>query len=91
MARMFVELFPDAEMKPIIKTPDDLLIVVVGGFGRHSCWLPTFGDTTRAVTKLIARADGAAARRTNVYPAWGILCAALGLRHSLLLAGSDSV
>ncbi len=62
MARMFTDLFPDADMKPIIKTPEDLLIVVVGGFGRHSCWLPTFGDTTRAVTRLIARADGSALR-----------------------------
>ena len=34
------------------------VIVVVGGFGRHSCWLPTFGDTTRVVTRAITRADG---------------------------------
>lgn len=60
MAGMFPDLFPDAPMKPIIKCPEDLLVVVVGGFGRHSCWLPTFGDTTRAVTRLIARADGSA-------------------------------
>lgn len=58
MAGMFDDLFPDEAFVPIIKTPDDLLIVVVGGFGRHSCWLPTFGDTTRAVTRAIARADG---------------------------------
>jgi hypothetical protein len=44
--------------KPIIKQPEDLLIIVVGGFGRHSCWLPTFGDTTRAVTRRLERADG---------------------------------
>jgi len=58
MAGMFEDLFPDAEQMPIIKAPEDLLIIVVGGFGRHSCWLPTFGDTTRAVTKPIVRADG---------------------------------
>lgn len=62
MAGMFPDLFPDEDMKPIIKCAEDLLIVVVGGFGRHSCWLPTFGDTTRAVTRLIARADGSALR-----------------------------
>ncbi len=58
MAGMFLDLFAGEDMLPIIKAPEDLLIVVVGGFGRHSCWLPTFGDTTRAVTRLIARADG---------------------------------
>jgi hypothetical protein len=62
MAGMFLDLFPAASHVPIIKTPEDLLIIVVGGFGRHSCWLPTFGDTTRAVTRLIARADGRALR-----------------------------
>ncbi|MGD9602673.1 MAG: hypothetical protein AB7O21_15960 [Gammaproteobacteria bacterium] len=56
MAGMFPDRFPAEEMKPIVKAPEDLLIVVVGGFGRHSCWLPTFGDTTRAVTRVIARA-----------------------------------
>ncbi len=55
MAGMFEDLFPHDTLVPIIKTPEDLLIIVVGGFGRHSCWLPTFGDTTRAVTKAIRR------------------------------------
>ena len=58
MAGMFPDLFPHENMLPILKTPEDLMIIVVGGFGRHSCWLPTFGDTTRAVTRAIARADG---------------------------------
>ncbi len=58
MAGMFEDRFPDAEWKPIIACPEDLLVIVVGGFGRHSCWLPTFGDTTRAVTRAIVRADG---------------------------------
>ena len=43
---------------PIVRTPQDLLVIVVGGFGRHSCWLPTFGNTSRAVTRAITRADG---------------------------------
>ncbi|MEQ8497728.1 MAG: hypothetical protein RLW42_26205, partial [Gammaproteobacteria bacterium] len=40
MAGMFADRFPDAEWKPIIASPEDLLVIVVGGFGRHSCWLP---------------------------------------------------
>ena len=50
MAGMFEDKFPHEDRVPILKRPEDLLIIVVGGFGRHSCWLPTFGDTTRAVT-----------------------------------------
>jgi len=58
MAGMFEDRFPDDDPVPIVKTPGDLVIVVVGGFGRHSCWLPTFGDTTRTVTRAITRGDG---------------------------------
>ena len=53
MAGMFDDYFPTEARVPILKRPHDLLIMVVGGFGRHSCWLPTFGDSTRAVTRLI--------------------------------------
>ena len=62
MAGMFEDLFPNDDNVPIIKTPEDLLIIVVGGFGRHSCWLPTFGNSTRAVTRIISGADGAPLR-----------------------------
>lgn len=54
MAGMFEDRFADAGYVPIIERPDDLQIIVVGGFGRHSCWLPTFGETTRVVTRAIA-------------------------------------
>lgn len=54
MAGMFEDHFPHESLVPIIKTPEDLLLMVVGGFGRHSCWLPTFGDATRAVTRPIS-------------------------------------
>lgn len=33
--------------------PDDLIVLVAGGAGRHSTILPTFGDSTRAVTERI--------------------------------------
>jgi hypothetical protein len=37
--------------------PDDLIIIVTGGAGKHSQWVPTFGNT-RAATKVLTRADG---------------------------------
>ncbi|MGR8920919.1 MAG: hypothetical protein ACU85V_14995 [Gammaproteobacteria bacterium] len=55
MAGMGEDLFADADAVPVISRPDDLLIMTLGGFGRHSCWLPTFGASTRAVTRLIER------------------------------------
>ncbi len=36
---------------------DDILIVVAGGAGKHSCFIPTFGHT-RAITRPIALKDG---------------------------------
>lgn len=62
MVTMRRDRFPDDPAVPIISRPDDLIVIVVGGFGRHSSWLPTFGETTRSVTRAITRADGAAAR-----------------------------
>lgn len=62
MAGMFEDRFPDEQQVPILKASGDLLIIVVGGFGRHSCWLPTFGDTTRAVTRAIVKSDGTRVR-----------------------------
>jgi hypothetical protein len=67
MYGMFEDRFAGETTVPIIKTPDDLLIIVVGGFGRHSCWLPTFGDSTRAVTRAIARADGRPVASVNEF------------------------
>ncbi len=39
----------DAEV-PVVARPEDILIAVAGGAGKHSCYLPTFG-ITRAVTR----------------------------------------
>lgn len=36
---------------------DDILVVVAGGAGKHSCFVPTFGHT-RAITRPIALKDG---------------------------------
>ena len=48
----------DDTMVPIVKTPDDILVIVAGGAGKHSCWQPTFGDQTRPARRVISRRDG---------------------------------
>jgi hypothetical protein len=44
---------PDT-MVPIVRAPEDLSVIVVGGAGKHSCWQPTFGDGTRPTRRVIA-------------------------------------
>ncbi len=37
---------------PLTRSADDLMVIVAGGAGKHSCYMPTFGDTysvTRAI------------------------------------------
>jgi hypothetical protein len=46
---------------PLVKRAEDIMIVVIGGAGKHSAFIPTFG-TTRAVTKALRRRDGQFAR-----------------------------
>jgi hypothetical protein len=48
----------DDTMVPIVKRPEDILIIVAGGAGKHSCWQPTFGDQTRPARRVISRKDG---------------------------------
>ena len=43
---------PD-EPVPMVSSPEDLLIIVLGGPGKHTSWVPTFGGTTRSVTRAI--------------------------------------
>ena len=38
------------EWLPISDKPDEIHIIVAGGPGKHSCWMPTFGGMTRPVT-----------------------------------------
>jgi hypothetical protein len=42
----------ETQTVPIVQKPDDILVTVVGGPGRHSSFIPTFG-LTRAVTQVI--------------------------------------
>lgn len=44
--------FADDALIPITRKPEDILIVVAGGAGKHSMVIPTFGNTS-AVTKPI--------------------------------------
>jgi hypothetical protein len=50
--------FPDDPALPMFRKPEYLMIIVAGGAGRHSMWLPTFGAGTRSVTRAIAAKDG---------------------------------
>jgi hypothetical protein len=45
---------PDT-MIPIVRRPEDLSVIVVGGAGKHSCWQPTFGDGTHWTRRTIGR------------------------------------
>ncbi len=47
------DFFADAEAIPMFRNPEDLIVIVAGGPGRHSCWMPTFGDMSCAVTRRI--------------------------------------
>ena len=45
--------FHDDDEVPIVKSKDDIMVIVVGGAGKHSSFIPTFGMThyvTRAIT-----------------------------------------
>ena len=37
-------------LAPIADGPESIHVIVAGGPGKHSCWLPTFGGMTRPVT-----------------------------------------
>ncbi len=44
-----------------VQNPEDIIIAVIGGAGKHSAYIPTFG-ATRSVTRALKRRDGAYAR-----------------------------
>ena len=48
----------DTDKIPIADTPDEIMVVVAGGMGRHSAVIPTFGGHTRAVTVPITDSIG---------------------------------
>jgi hypothetical protein len=50
----------------VLQDPDDLLVIVLGGAGKHSMYLPTFG-ATRAATRALVRADGRDVRSIEAF------------------------
>jgi len=50
----------DAPVRMVTK-PEDLIVIVTGGAGKHSQYVPTFGNT-RAATRALKRADGTLAK-----------------------------
>ena len=45
-----VPLFERDALAPIADNPESIHVIVAGGSGKHSAWLPTFGNMTRPVT-----------------------------------------
>src|SRR5262249_22746955 len=58
--RKLAESYADAELDApvrMVTTPEDLIVIVTGGAGKHSQYVPTFGNT-RSVTRPLRRLDG---------------------------------
>ena len=53
----FVDRNDDKSMVPIIREPEDLVLIVAGGAGGKSMFLPTAGGQSLAVSKLIETAE----------------------------------
>lgn len=43
---------------PCANSAADIFVLVAGGAGKHSCFVPTFGGSTRAITLPVALKDG---------------------------------
>lgn len=56
----------DEAVVPMIGRAEDLLIAVIGGAGKHSAYIPTFGET-KPVTRALRRRDGALAHSTSEF------------------------
>ena len=52
------------DLIPVVQRPQDIAIIVLGGAGKHSAYIPTFGGT-RSVTRALVRANGEFARSIN--------------------------
>jgi hypothetical protein len=67
LKKRFPERFAAAgvgAMIPLVKRAEDFMVIVIGGAGKHSAFIPTFG-TTRAVTRMLRRRDGQPARSVS--------------------------
>ena len=52
LIRQFYSKLPEDALIPITPAKEDIIIIVVGGAGKHSSFLPTFGHTS-SITKAI--------------------------------------
>ena len=59
------EPFARDDLIPIADGPEYLHIIVSGGPGKHSSWMPTFGGNTRPVTFAVTNRDGRPDRSIN--------------------------
>ena len=41
------------DLAAICDSPEDILVIVAGGPGKHSSWQPTFGSWTKPITRAI--------------------------------------
>lgn len=60
LRKKFPERFAKAGLDalvPMVQCAEDFVVIVVGGAGKHSAYVPTFGST-RAVTLALKRRDG---------------------------------
>jgi len=55
-AGRYADATPDARVQ-VARKPEDIMIIVAGGPGKHSMYVPTFGGT-RSVTRPILHANG---------------------------------
>lgn len=61
--------YADAPLKAPVRMfskPEDLIVIVTGGAGKHSQYVPTFGNT-RAATRALKRADGTLAKSVREF------------------------
>jgi len=68
----FKDRLPNPKAEDVIyavQRPEDLLIAVIGGAGKHSAYVPTFG-ATRPVTRALKTADGRLAKSVEDFRRW---------------------
>ena len=51
---------------PMVQRPEDIIVAVIGGAGKHSAIVPTFG-ATKAVTRALTRQDGQLAKSAEEF------------------------
>ena len=51
---------------PVAKRPEDFIVIVIGGAGKHSAFIPTFGNGL-SVTRALKRKDGQFARSVEEF------------------------